>query len=327
MADTEDCLPHPRANPALHGHASAETELMDCYLSGRLPHAWLITGPKGVGKATLAYRFARFLLAQGVARGQPGLFSAAPDSLHVDPGDPVFHRVASGGETNLLTIERMESERTGTLSSVLRVDQVRKLGKFFALTAADGGWRIAIIDGADEMNVNAANAVLKILEEPPAKAILLLTSTASSRVLPTIRSRCRKLGLRPLGPEALGCAVESQRPDISGGDLAALRHLSEGSPGRALSLAGAGGVEVYRELIGLLESLPTLDPNAWLKQRSVQSSGASASCGAPSARTQSFTSSDSVSAPRAFNASIVAHLKSASATTRAIKKICAVARS
>ena len=156
----------------------------------------------------------------------------------------------------------MDDIRTGTLSSVLRVDQVRKLGKFFALTAADGGWRIAIIDGADEMNVNAANAVLKILEEPPAKAILLLTSTASSRVLPTIRSRCRKLGLRPLGPEALGCAVESQRPDISGGDLAALRHLSEGSPGRALSLADAGGVEVYRELIGLLESLPTLDNQA-----------------------------------------------------------------
>ncbi len=256
MGDDADKLPHPREIADLIGHDAAERELLAAYASGRLPHAWLLAGPDGIGKATLAYRFARFLLAEG---GDHGLFAGPPESLYLAPEHPVFRRVVAGGEADLVTVEREKSERTGTLSSVVRVDQIRKIVDFFTLTATAGGWRVAIVDGADEMNPNAANALLKILEEPPPKALLLVVAHAPNRVIPTIRSRCRKLVLRPLASAPMATFLESRLPALEATERARLTLLAEGRPGRALALAEEDGVQIYGELVELLAPLPELD--------------------------------------------------------------------
>jgi len=250
----------PRAAAELIGHERAEAELGACLASGRLPHGWLIGGPSGIGKATLAYRFARYLLSRRAGEGAAGdLLAGEASGLQVSPSDPVFRQVAAGAHPDLITIERAVSERTQALSAVIRVEQIRKLIHFFTLTAGRDGWRIAIIDGADEMNPNAANALLKVLEEPPERALLLLVAHAPNRVIATIRSRCRKLQLRPLADEQVAECLAAQLPDMAAADRVALARLAEGRPGRALALAGQGGLDAYRELIELFADLPRLD--------------------------------------------------------------------
>jgi DNA polymerase-3 subunit delta' len=249
----------PRATPLLIGHEAAEATLLRAHAAGRLPHALLITGPRGIGKATLAFRLARFLLAQG--EGGDGLFgaAAAPTSLALDPDHPVFKRVAAGGHADLLTVERGIDPKRKRLRGEIVVDDTRSIGTFLRLTPAEGGWRIVIVDGADEMNRSAANALLKVLEEPPRRALLLLVIHNPGRLLPTIRSRCGKIALKPLPRETVVRLLTARRPDLPEVDAAALAVLAGGSPGRALDLAEAGGLELYRRLVGLLETLPTLD--------------------------------------------------------------------
>ena len=247
--------PAPRENPTLLGHEAAEAALLQAYLSGRLPHAWLLSGPRGIGKATLAFRFARFLFAQGAG----GLFAAPPVSLAVAPEQPVFRRVASGGHADLLVVERSLDPRRKKLRSEIVVDDTRAIAGFLRLTPAEGHWRVVVVDGADMMNRNAANALLKILEEPPKRAALLLVSDNPGRLLPTIRSRCRILALKPLAPGLVQEALQHYRPDLSAADRAVLAQLAEGSIGRALELAAAGGIGLYRSLVRLLEGLPELD--------------------------------------------------------------------
>ncbi|NQU56319.1 MAG: DNA polymerase III subunit delta' [Rhodospirillales bacterium] len=263
--DEEEGVPHPRRNVDLFGHAQAEKTLLDAFNSGRLAHAWLICGPKGIGKATLAYRFARFLLAKGGDGGADnGLFGndLAVDeqvSLNVAADDPVFIRIAAGGHADLKAIERQFDEKKGKYKTEIVVDDVRTIGSFMSLSAAEEGWRVVVIDSADEMNRNAANAVLKVLEEPPSKAILLLVSHNPGRLLPTIRSRCRKLTLSSLEENIVTRLLTNQHPDISPDNVAGLAQLAEGSIGRALDLEAEGGLELYRDLLGLLETLPRLD--------------------------------------------------------------------
>lgn len=248
--------PAPWDNPRLVGHATAERALLDAFNSGKLPHAWLIAGPRGIGKSTLAHRFARFLLA-GDHGG--GLFGGAPDSLAADPDSPAARRMAAGGHADFRRIERGINERTGKRRTEIVVDDVRDLGHFMRLTPAEGGWRVALVDAADEMNRNAANALLKVLEEPPARAVLLLVAHAPGRLLPTIRSRCRTLSLRPL-PEADAAALVGQwLPDTAPEERTALAHLAGGSVGRALDLAASGSLDLYREMVRVLGSLPRLD--------------------------------------------------------------------
>lgn len=259
MAARDDVpLPHPRDNSELFGHEAAEAELLAAHGQGRLAHAWLICGPRGVGKATLAYRFARYVLRQGRGGGVD-LFGAPPTSLRIEPEDPVFHRVASGGHADLMSLERQPNDR-GALRTVITVEQVRGLGGFFTLTSAEGGWRIAVIDSADEMSGESANAVLKVLEEPPPRGLLLLTAHAPSRLLPTIRSRCRRLTLRPLPEPLVAEILGRQRPELGESERLALARLAEGSPGRALALARQGGLAVYEDLVRLLGALPSLPP-------------------------------------------------------------------
>jgi len=263
--------PPPRENPDLRGHAAAERTLLDAYNGGRMAHAWLITGPRGIGKATLAYRFARFMLAHGkdagAGEGGGGLFRdalapAPPDNLHLDPENLVFRRVAAGGHADFLAVERGKNENTGKPRSEIVVDDVRSIGDTMRLTPAEGGWRVAIVDAADDMNPIAANALLRVLEEPPARALLVLVSHAPGRLLPTIVSRCRRLSLQALADNDVAALLAAYRADLPAEDRAALVGLAEGSIGRALGLADEGGVGLYRELAALLVTLGRLDVGA-----------------------------------------------------------------
>ena len=260
-SDREGTLPHPRETLTLHGHEGAERVLALAIASGRMPTAWLIGGPRGVGKATLAFRFARFLFAEAAQDGQ-GLFAAPPTGLGVTPDRPIFRRVASGGHPDLLVVERAYDPRRRRLRSEIVVADTRAIAAFLRLTAAEGGWRVVILDGADAMNRNAANALLKILEEPPQRSVLMLVSENPGRLLPTIRSRCRRLALKPLPPAQVEAALTRLRPDLGGEDARRLATLAAGSIGRALELASAQGLALYRELYGLLERLPELEGEA-----------------------------------------------------------------
>jgi len=263
----EDAPLHPAANSGLVGHEGAERSFLDAFESGRLAHAWLITGPRGIGKATLAYRFARHILAQGNEEAG-GLFGDAlpvdkdGGGLYLAPDHPVFMRIAAGGYADLRVVTRTINEKTGKLRTEIIVEDVRSIADFMSLTPAEGGWRVVIIDCADEMNRHAANAVLKVLEEPPKKALLLLISHNPGRLLATIRSRCLKMPLSPLPEDTVVRLLLEHHPDMTPEDATDLALLAEGSIGRALELEAEGGVELYRELTGLLDRLPDLDIGA-----------------------------------------------------------------
>ena len=267
--------PHPRHARALYGQAAAEASFLDAYNSGRLHHGWLITGPRGVGKATLAWRIARFLLTRPAAQGAGGggLFADAPapsappaaQSLETDPDHPVIRRMAALSEPRLFLLRRGHDEKRNVLRREITVDEVRRLGSFFRLSAADGGRRVVIVDSADELNANAANALLKLLEEPPENATLLLVSHQPSALLPTIRSRCRALRCLPLGPEDLERAMSAAGQGDPGYEIGALSELAGGSVGAAIRLAGQEGLAAYGAIVALMESLPKLDRPAALR--------------------------------------------------------------
>ncbi|HET6183958.1 MAG TPA: DNA polymerase III subunit delta' [Acetobacteraceae bacterium] len=242
--------PDPRANPFLIGHEAAEAAVLEAMRAGRLHHAWLIEGPEGVGKATLAFRFARHLLA-----GKP----AAP-SLALDPANPVFRRVAAGGHADLIVIERTYDAARKRMRRVIQVEDVRRISAFMGLTPAEGGWRVVIVDGAEDLNPPAFNALLKILEEPPSRAILLLTCAAPGRLPPTIHSRCRHLRLHPLSDAAMATALARYLPELDEAARGRLIALADGSPGRALLLAEEDGIALAELVDAVLWQLPELPP-------------------------------------------------------------------
>jgi len=238
--------PSPRENPTLLGQDAAEAMLAQAVGSGRMHHAWLITGPQGVGKATLAYRFARYLLAGAPQTG----------GLALDPSHPVFRRVAANTHADLLTIEREWDEKKKKLRGEIVIDTVREVAGFLRLTPAEGGWRVVVVDGAEDINRNAANALLKVLEEPPPRAILILVCSAAGRLLPTIRSRCRRLRLGALDGPVVHTLLERYLPQTAPDQRDRLAALAEGSIGRALQLADGDGIPAA-ELVGrVLDALP-----------------------------------------------------------------------
>lgn len=233
--------PHPRHTDRVIGQDRAIAEFMDAAQGGRLHHAWLLTGPRGVGKATLAWAIARWMLGTGSF--------GATDT-------PEARRIAALSEPRLHLVRRPWDDKAGRLSAQITVDEIRRLLSFFHLSAAEGGRRIAIIDAADDMNPNAANALLKVLEEPPADALILIVAHQPAGLLPTIRSRCRTLRLLPLDPTRMGNVLAHLGIDD---DAEALAALSDGSVGEALRLAGQGGLDRYQQLTELMSTLPRLD--------------------------------------------------------------------
>jgi DNA polymerase-3 subunit delta' len=255
--EPEIAAPHPRETSMLFGHHEAEAALLNAYRSGRIPHAWLIGGAAGIGKATLAYRMARFVLAH---RNPLGSNVQRAKTLHVDPSDPVARHVAAGAHGGLLTLERTLNDK-GVLRTVITVDETRETISFFGSTAAVEGWRVCIVDTVDELNPNAANALLKILEEPPRQSLFLLVSHAPARVLPTILSRCRKLLLRPLGTsDVIGAATAAANIPIGDPALSEAAAAAEGSVAHALTLLGGDALKLHQRTAALLATLPRIDP-------------------------------------------------------------------
>ncbi len=247
----------PRETVSLYGHREAEGVLLEAYRGGQCPHAWLIGGPHGIGKATLAYRTARFVLAQPIPSA-PTVQNAV--SLEIDAAHPAARRIAAATHGGLLVLERTLNDR-GVLRTEIAVDDARETVSFFGSTSADGGWRVCIVDTVDELNANSANALLKVLEEPPARSLFLLVSNAPARVIPTIQSRCRKLNLRPLEPgDIVRAAVDATGISANDTALAEAAGLAEGSVARALLLLGGETLGLQHKTEALLKALPQLDP-------------------------------------------------------------------
>jgi DNA polymerase III subunit delta' len=248
--------PHPRETTAWFGNAAAERALLDAYRGGRIPHAWLIGGPPGIGKATLAYRMTRFVLAHPDPAA-PAVQAAT--SLAVDPDHSAARRIAARAHGGLLVLERTENE-SGTLRTVITVDEVRRTIGFFGRTAGEGGWRVCIVDSADELQYpQGSNALLKTLEEPPPRALLLLVSHAPGRLLPTIRSRCRHLAMRRLAPEEIARAAAAALGREPDNEIAEASAAADGSVGRAVQLLSGDALKVRERVSELLTALPSVD--------------------------------------------------------------------
>lgn len=252
--------PHPREMPDLFGHAAAGEELLQSFLSGRMHHGWLLSGQSGIGKATLAYRFARHML------DSDELSDAGKTSLSMAPDHRIFRQVASLAHPGLFVLRRPGAAAADKPRQNIPVEEVRRLKHFLTMTAAST-WRAVIVDAADDLNISSANALLKMLEEPPARTVFLIISASPARLFATIRSRCILLRLRPLDAGDLSsavravCALADKEPPSSG-EMARLALLAEGSPRRALELIAAEGVKTFEALRALLETLPRLDYSA-----------------------------------------------------------------
>lgn len=254
-ADRLEGSPHPRDTPELFGQGSAEQDMAAALASGRIHHAWLLTGREGIGKATLAYRFARAALATPAERAaiSAGCLSLPQDAL-------AAKQVRALSHPGLMLIRRPWNRETKRLSQVIPVDEVRRLKGFLQHSAGEGAYRVAIIDRAEELNVSAANALLKSLEEPPVRTIFLLVSSEPGRLLPTIHSRCRRLELKRLGEADLTAAITQAGGTVPDPEQAALiATLADGSVRRALELMAGGAAEQHQRLVALLTQLPRLD--------------------------------------------------------------------
>lgn len=268
--DRLDGVAHPRETAAVFGHAGAERAFLSAWTEGRVHHAWLLRGPPGIGKASFAYRIARFVLSQREI-DLSGFFAEPPpppDSLDAEFDGPDARQIAAGAHPGLKEIRRPFNAKTGKFGKVIAVDDIRALKNFFQLSAAEGGWRVALIDPADDLNIAAANALLKLLEEPPERCLFLLVSSAPGRLPPTILSRCRTLEFRPLSAAQARSAI-AKAADPAPEDVDALLRLSPGSPGEALRLDALGGARLYGQVVELFTTLPEIDRrrlHMWLEE-------------------------------------------------------------
>lgn len=255
-ADRLEGFPHPRETAQLFGHEAAQDELRRNFARGHMHHAWLICGGIGIGKATLAYRLARYALANPDERDE--------GRLDVVPASAAARQVRVLSHPGLLVLRRPYDPRSKKIMSVITVDEVRRLKSFLGLTAGDEAWRVVIVDSADELNPNAANAILKSLEEPPPRTLFVLISSEPGALLPTVRSRCRRVDLSPLGSADLHDAAQAaldaagiEAPEAA--QWSRVQSLAEGSVRRALQLVTAGGLESYEGISRILAALPRVD--------------------------------------------------------------------
>ncbi|HWT29665.1 MAG TPA: DNA polymerase III subunit delta', partial [Propylenella sp.] len=249
--DALDGVPLPRETTALIGHAGAEQALLAAYRSGRMHHGWILTGDRGIGKATLAFRLARFVFAHPDPAADE---VARARDLSVRPDHPVARRVASGVHANLLHLQRDWSDRDKRYKTELSVDSVRRITPFLGTTAGEGGWRVIVVDPADDMNRSAANAILKNLEEPPRRTVFLLLARSRGALLPTILSRCRTLDLAPLSAEETNAVLRQVAPDVADAPESGLAAaLAGGSVRRLIELRRNDGIAVYRLILAAIE--------------------------------------------------------------------------
>jgi DNA polymerase-3 subunit delta' len=256
-ADRLGDFPHPRETLGLAGHAKAERVLAEAFAGGHLHHAWLLAGRAGIGKATLAYRMARHVLASPAER------DPAARSLAVPPGSAMARQIVQQAHPALLVLRRPYDQQRKRLLTVISVDEVRRLRAFVGHTVGGEGWRVVIVDSADELNIAAANALLKSLEEPPPRALFLLVTSRPNALLPTVRSRCRRLDLTPLDAESLRQAATAalEAADMKAPSSAKwlrIERLAEGSVRTALQLA-TGGIDLHDRIAQLLSRLPAVD--------------------------------------------------------------------
>lgn len=262
-------LPEPdeAAQPCI-GHGAIEARLLDFYNSGRMPHAMIFAGVEGIGKAMVARRLVKFLMTHKPAGADddagPSLFGDAPaapvpQSLDVDPNAQGVRLVESGGHPDVLMLGRKLDEKKGTLKDGIDVEQVRQVAPFLQLTPSMGGWRVVVIDDADTMNRNAQNALLKVLEEPPANAVLILIAHRPGALIPTIRSRSRMMNFTPLIQDDFNHLLRRAMPTVTATDMQALYNIAGGSIGHALRLMQDGALKSLHQLSALLEGWPTIN--------------------------------------------------------------------
>ncbi|MCB9989110.1 MAG: DNA polymerase III subunit delta' [Rhodospirillales bacterium] len=260
VTEAGDGLVPPREMTSCTGQENIESFVLAMAQSQRMPHALIFAGPEGVGKATMAFRLARYLFKHGNTEDDSGgLFGEAlpaekPENLSVPSADPVFRQVASGGHPDLMTVERETDEKTGKVKSGVSVDSVRKVAPFMRMTASQGGWRIVIIDDADTMNRNAQNALLKILEEPPEQALLILITHRIGALIPTIRSRCRVVNIPPLSRADFAALIRKEHPSMPADDIDTLYAIAQGSAGQGLKIAEEGGLEMLDTVLSLMDN-------------------------------------------------------------------------
>jgi DNA polymerase-3 subunit delta' len=235
----------------LIGHLDQQRAFLDAWNSRRLHHAWLLAGPQGIGKASFARAAATYALATAAGPGD----GIASDRLHVAPEHRVAHYIEAGSHPDLRVLARAVDDK-GKVAANIRVAQVRELAPLLATKPGLSDWRAVIVDAIDDLNKEAANALLKSLEEPPRNTLFLLVSHAPGRLLPTIRSRCRMLRFQPLGPAEVAEVLAQALPDAAAADRAALAPLADGSPGRAMRFAGLD----VAGLAAALDALATAPP-------------------------------------------------------------------
>jgi len=263
LSDQIEGYPHPKVTKNLFGHQSTEHEFVNCFKSGKLHHGWLITGSKGIGKATFAWRVAKFLLSQPSANIEKNRLLDNSKNINTEIDDAAINvitaRILAESEPRLAVIRRSYDEKRKTFRSSIRVDEIRRLKSFFSLSVTDGGYRVAIIDCADDLNINAANALLKTLEEPPKNTVFLLISHNAQSLLPTIKSRCRELRLNSLADSDLINALKQLNLEIPEHDSEIYSLLGSGSVGNSIRLLEHDGASLYRTLLSFLNQLPNLN--------------------------------------------------------------------
>jgi len=268
LSDKISGAPHPSEATKIFGQDSAQQQFLNAFDRGRLHHAWLLSGPRGVGKATLVWKIAKFLLTKPNAPTQDGLFgpiSQNVSNLEIPPDHPALPRILAGSEPGLCVLRRSYDEKRKRFKQNITVDDVRSLKSFFGLSAADGGARVVIIDAADDMTGSAANALLKMLEEPPKNAFLFLISHQPAALLSTLRSRCRELRLSALSHDMVQQALAQAKIHLSEEQSSLFTRLSAGSAGQAIRMAQFDGDALYSALISTLQTLPNLNQSAALK--------------------------------------------------------------
>jgi len=259
-----EAFTHPRSMTKLLGHEESEQQLLELFNSGRMPHAIILSGIKGIGKATLAYKFTRFLLNNPPADpNQNSMFDdgagEAATSLEIPTDNPTFSRVASGGHPDLLSLERLYDETKNKTAEGLSVAQLRKVEPFLRMTSSNGGWRVVIIDDADTMNRNAQNALLKILEEPPKNTVLILVTHRIGALIPTIRSRTRLLNIKNLEAETLQTLLSLKGQELAPHQLNIIGSMANGSFGKTLELIEDGGLESFAQITAILSESHNTD--------------------------------------------------------------------